>query len=276
MESFNKPHLSPDSIESTEGQPLKPDEKIAESINDNAEEKQDEVLTEAEAEGIREYAKKVIQRWHNFKPDYVFLNETSAVPLGYVLKEAYREAYGNEELPIFYRVNPAILPSYHRSGGSGEPWKPYGVSPKLARNPVYLERVKNFFKDRIKKENAKVVVVDEYSPTGISIRAVMDALHDNCGIDYNRIIAENGEGDPTVEHFRGRRKFTEKKIRAKSYANETARLNPKTAKLRGTINRDEIEKSLDYMHELEDVGKQAGQELKKILIKESLKRSSST
>ena len=102
MGSFDKPPFSPDAVEPTGGESVKPEREVAEPVIEKKK-KPEPILKKEEIGGIKEYAKKVIQYWHDeFKPDYVFLNETSAVPLGYVLKEAYSEAYGNEVIPLFF------------------------------------------------------------------------------------------------------------------------------------------------------------------------------
>jgi hypothetical protein len=63
-----------------------------------------EVMTPEDVESYKEWAKKKIQEWHdNVKPDYILLTETSAVPLGWTLKAAWKEIYPDEETPEFFR-----------------------------------------------------------------------------------------------------------------------------------------------------------------------------
>jgi hypothetical protein len=80
-----------------------------------------------------------------YKPDYIFLNETGATPLGYALKEAWRTAYPGEKPPVFLRIIP----------GRGS---------------------KEFFEKRIKDKNSKIFVYDECVEQGSSLIRVGESL----------------------------------------------------------------------------------------------------
>lgn len=100
---------------------------------------------------IREWAKKTVQEWHNkVNPDYVFVTETAGVPYGYVLKEAWKAAYQDENRPDFYRIDPRAIPP--RSGIGG----------RTRRHDVKIDAgIKKYFQKRIKKDNANIIVFDE-------------------------------------------------------------------------------------------------------------------
>jgi hypothetical protein len=84
----------------------------------------------------KEWIKSVINNWYNgAKPDYVFLGETSAIPVGYVLKEAWKTVYGSKKVPKFYRMDPEVH-----------------LTP---------DNEKKYFDKRIKKTNANIMVFDE-------------------------------------------------------------------------------------------------------------------
>lgn len=111
--------------------------------------------------------KELIKTWHSYKPDYIFLTETSAVPYGYAIKEAWRVAYPNEEAPTFYRI---------------ESWTEQAHIVELGRNddidsliensnsdnldlPILnkmREGIATYLTNRIKKENARIIIFDQY------------------------------------------------------------------------------------------------------------------
>ena len=234
---------------------------------------------------LRDFTREKIRALHKIKPDYVFLNETSATPLGFVLKAAWKEAYPNEKCPTFYRVDPRVMPDFPRKrDGLGN------HSPKVIRDPRYLERVQDFFRARIKKANAKVVVVDEYSESGDSLRAVKDAIV--------RFTGVNGDNIQLVEP--GNRKFeqifkfkypriTDKKTdqygcSPSGYRYPTEDISPEEVRFRGTmpdykktkgigqlhrryrslhpLAESEDVKIKDYVHDLKLIGKLAGEEIR--------------
>ncbi|MFH1521915.1 MAG: hypothetical protein ABIF18_03070 [archaeon] len=91
------------------------------------------VLNKYETEAYRDYAVKTIKKWHSkCKPGVIILNETSATPMGWVFKEAWKNAYPDEKLPKFMAINPR-----------------YGKLNK---------RQKKYLKDK----NAAVIVYDEF------------------------------------------------------------------------------------------------------------------
>ncbi len=141
-------------------------------------------------EDLIEDNKKVLDRiksqvifLHDFyKPDYILLTESSAVPVGYVIKEAWKTAYPNEKLPKFLRV------------------VPFGL--REDRKEVN----RSFFEKRVKDKNAKILVYDEEKDTGSSISAVLNALKeegyknilgnfDRCGMEkmLDKTYLESGK-----------------------------------------------------------------------------------
>jgi|SRR3989344_1599271 len=118
---------------------------------------------------IKKWAEGVVRQWHDdVKPDYIFLTETSAVPYGFVLKEAWKKAYGRENSPKFYRINPRtplimnVLDSNQASSNIDymEKVRGYLKARHKLTNP-YIKKLTNFVKDRIHKENPRIIVFDE-------------------------------------------------------------------------------------------------------------------
>lgn len=100
---------------------------------------------------IKEWAVDTVINWHeNARPDYVFLTDSSGTSYGWVLKEAWKSAYGKEKMPAFYRIDPRAIDTASK------------------------ETVKNYFERRVKKKNPRVIVFDEGDPseeyTGVSDR----------------------------------------------------------------------------------------------------------
>jgi len=101
----------------------------------------------------KDYARKTLDEFANqvkffhdvYKPDYVFLTETSSTPIGYILKEAWKTAYPGEKPPVFLRIIP----------GRGN---------------------KEFFEKRIKNKDAKIFVYDEFVETAGSLISVGNSL----------------------------------------------------------------------------------------------------
>ncbi len=111
-----------------------------------------EQLTPEEIKRIKDWAGRVVKQWHDeVKPDYIFLTETSAIPFGYVLKEAWKTAYNDEEIPKFYRVDPSFLMNTFGPGMKDD-------------NPYYIKEeaiLKEHFNALITKNNPNIIVFDE-------------------------------------------------------------------------------------------------------------------
>ncbi|MDQ7815147.1 MAG: hypothetical protein RDU25_05085 [Patescibacteria group bacterium] len=115
--------------------------------------------------------KRLLSEWHDIRPDYVFLTETSSVPYGYAIKEAWKTAYPDEKAPVFYRleswtehdhaidVNPFLFQ------GGGIDRRTDGVFPEDPELPI-LEKIQEgitrYLKDRIKSDAARIIIFDEY------------------------------------------------------------------------------------------------------------------
>jgi hypothetical protein len=90
----------------------------------------------------------VVKQWHDeVKPDYIFLTETSAIPFGYVLKEAWKVAYANKEIPKFYRVDPSFLMN--------------ATSEINSDRVEQIAKLKDYFSKLIDKINPSIIVFDE-------------------------------------------------------------------------------------------------------------------
>lgn len=99
--------------------------------------------------------KRDLQGLHKFNPDYIFLTDTSAVPAGYILKEAWKTAFPSDKAPVFYRVDPEALKDGLES---------------------HRHEINKFFRKRLRKKNARVFVYDEDSLHGGSPRAILQLL----------------------------------------------------------------------------------------------------
>jgi len=100
--------------------------------------------------------KSQVKFFHDvWRPEYVFLNETSAIPNGFVLKEAWKTAYPNEKPPIFYRIVP----------------KATAIGTSLPDTIT-----KEFFEKRIKDKKAKIFVYDEWCDSGSQVVSVGNSL----------------------------------------------------------------------------------------------------
>lgn len=108
---------------------------------------------------------------HRYNPKYVFLTETNAIPDGYILKAAWKEAYPGEEVPKFYRIDPRALRAIMQVSKEGQ-------IPEIEAKDVEILRrnVESFFKARIKDKQARILVYDEYSEGGQSPGAIMNLL----------------------------------------------------------------------------------------------------
>ena len=68
------------------------------------------VMTKEDVRNYKNWTTSKVRKWHDgFKPDYILLTETSAVPLGYAIKSAWKHTYPEEKPPIFLRVDPKQL-----------------------------------------------------------------------------------------------------------------------------------------------------------------------
>lgn len=79
------------------------------------------VMREEDVELYKTWVKKKIKVWHELNPDLVILADSSAVPIGFALKEAYIKTFGKDSFPKFYRFNPGSslrIPMDWRIGGA--------------------------------------------------------------------------------------------------------------------------------------------------------------
>ena len=110
--------------------------------------------------GVIHLLTEQIKSLHDFyQPEVIIFNESSAVPNGYVIREAWRVAYPDETPPKFYRVNPRAL--------------------KKGKKDT------EFFQKRIKNKDTRIFVYDESVDTGESCKKVLEVLRN---IGYKSII----------------------------------------------------------------------------------------
>jgi len=109
--------------------------------------------------------KENIKAIHKYNPKYIFLTETSSIPTGFALKEAWKEAYPLEKPPIFYRIDPSQIMQYDPKNPSGKK-----MTPQIRKD------LEDFFKKRIKDRNSLILVYDADSMSGKSPYAIVDLL----------------------------------------------------------------------------------------------------
>lgn len=98
--------------------------------------------------------KRLISQWHGLKPDYIFLSETSSIPYGYAIKQAWKEAYPNEDLPRFYRIE-SWTEKGHIAG------LPATDEEKVLQTRIQLG-IDKFLNKRVIKKDATILLFDEY------------------------------------------------------------------------------------------------------------------
>ncbi len=104
------------------------------------------VLSYEKKEEVKKWIKMIVGEWHEkVKPDFIFLNDTSATIYGYPIKEAWKIAYPKEKIPTFYRINS------------------YFIREKMIKRDD--KNLDAFLKKRILKENPKILIYDETSRT---------------------------------------------------------------------------------------------------------------
>jgi len=118
---------------------------------------------------------------HKFNPKYIFLTETSALPVGYAFKEAWKKAYPGETLPAFYRIEPKRLRTFEMDIRDRQ-----AIDDKICFTTSYVpsseelnqerKKIEDFFKKRIKDKNAPILVWDEDTVSGGSPGIVREIL----------------------------------------------------------------------------------------------------
>ena len=241
------------------------------------------IMKEKEAKELLEL-RKTVRFWHDeIKPDYIFLNETRATPFGYLFKSAWKEAYPNESLPKFYRIDPRATPHYTMGESKGDEKK---------NNLDFLKRWKEFLFKRISKSDARVIVFDEAYSQGYSNNAIQYTIRDNlkgtCVFTQYGAYDENSEGH-SVWDWLNQQSKSEGRWPNGRYVNEknlssgiklTSKIRPDEIKslsdleFRGKILKTPQivfdqglqsatkRQALDYMHDLKVVGKEIGEEIR--------------
>ena len=209
-------------------------------------------------EKIKERFKEMISQWHDeIKPEYIFLNETSATPFGYLFKEAWKAAYPKDNLPKFYRIDPASL----------------GVEDKQGDLKYLSKRVKN--------KDANIVIFDETGPTGSSALRVNEFLSDsnrgqgnltgkeirdreNFAIPGENIFMYRGLMALSPDEAKGLQVWPETKVTQKKSSMYYGDPNDLEYGLTGrTIKDPELKKeALKYISELKSVGREIGEEIR--------------
>jgi hypothetical protein len=122
-----------------------------------------------------------VKNWHDeIKPDYIFLTETSAVPAGYLFKEAWKTAYPGEPLPKFFRVDPKAM----------------GNKSNAEELAGYQEKLGEYLKKRVQKENARIVIFDEEPVSKNSQTTVKNQIVKKLNIPANNVEISIGSMPP--------------------------------------------------------------------------------
>jgi len=122
-------------------------------------------LSNAEREKITIWAKQIVTSWHDdIRPDYVFLTETAAIAYGYVIKETWRSAYPDEELPKFFRINPGA-PIIHGTRKIYDQDTRNWDSQEID-DDKFDSFVGYFINKRITTSNPRIIVFDEGGSQG--------------------------------------------------------------------------------------------------------------
>lgn len=122
-----------------------------------------EIFSKEQVKDFKKEVKQLIRKWHKVNPDYIFATETSAIPPSYLIKEAWKKAYPNEKPPTFYRIDPKQV----GSGGAEDKkyLKENKDSPLAKGMKEDMKKSEDYFKKRIRKDNANIIVYDECGPT---------------------------------------------------------------------------------------------------------------
>lgn len=207
---------------------------------------------------FRKDLKEMIKEWRDeVKPDYIFLNECSSTPYGFLIKAAWKTAYPDEDLPKFYLINPRAI-----------------EHADLYGDKAYREWVE-YFTRRVKNKNAKVIVFDEAVVSGESSENVLTALswyplrapwrkhpedREKLGIPEDNISIYRGVGREYKGRDYGDRldNITEKDIKEYSYRLPIDKFTYTGKTIKDPQARDE---ALEYINYLESVGSDIGKEM---------------
>ena len=109
------------------------------------------------------WARETVKKWHDkANPEYIFLTETSAIPMGYLLKATWKKAYPGEKNPKFYRINPHAI--YDISKQDPQAKERGHVTDQNRKQ----KEMRNYLEKRIKNKNASIIVYDESQGEKIS------------------------------------------------------------------------------------------------------------
>ncbi|MEK6928299.1 MAG: hypothetical protein AABX11_07745 [Nanoarchaeota archaeon] len=222
-----------------------------------------QVMTAEDVISYKEWVKKAVQQLHESKPDYIFLTESSAVPFGWTLKNAWKARYPNESVPKFFRTSIT-----------------HGIDFNAHD---YFSSFYDYFDKRVADKSKKVLIFDEYDKDNNGLNGAVYRVKD--GIE-NTIKSENNTlrknvsafrtagfkniltfsggyglskqvygGQQSLDWIKEKEKITGKKL----YVKPTGK-NYDLPDLGGRIEKDPILKrrALDYIHDLKLAGKESG------------------
>ncbi len=132
-----------------------------------------EVVETADKEALVEFCGNKLQEWHEIQPDIIVVCDTSAVPIGFIIKKAWKKAYPNEEGPKFYRLDPRQVPK-------GKLYSRHDHTDPIYYDLKYEDRITSVFGNIKNKEDKKVIVFDETA--GIGSPVAIEAFRDNVDV----------------------------------------------------------------------------------------------
>ena len=108
---------------------------------------------------------EAISNMHKEHPDAIFLTQTSSVPFGWAIKEAWKKAYPGEKIPVMLTIDVGQL-----KYGSKEVYRQmnvYKAQEMLYKDPEFDREVKSI-EEKIKQYHIKKAVVfdESYDPSG--------------------------------------------------------------------------------------------------------------
>jgi|SRR3989344_4948987 len=223
------------------------------------------VMTSEDVKSYKEWAKKAVQQLHEAKPDCIFLTESSAVPFGWSLKNAWKERYPDEDLPKFYRTS---------------------ITHGVDFNPEdYFSDFFNFFNKRAPDKNKRVLIFDEYdkdnNDSNGPVYRVKDGLEDTAKsknrtleknvrafkkAGFKNILTFSGGYGLSKNAYGGRQSLDwiqeRDKENGKEYYIKPTGKNYDNPHLGGKIEKNPVlrKRALAYIHDLKLIGKEAGLE----------------
>lgn len=214
------------------------------------------VMSDEDVTAYKEWAEEKVREWHDsINPNYIFVTETSATPLGFLLKSTWKHAYPEESPPKFCRVDPQQISRLDR--------------------PRYMTRIaqfEGFIKSFPHNKNTRAIVIDESVGAG-SPHLIAGVVTSLWGIDKEQVTVYCGAPQGYTNRLLPQSSL-DKTYEAKHYIRPTVKRKDLLGSndnvelghnFKGRIIHDPQlrKRSLDYLHDINLAGCEAGEELKK-------------